>query len=244
MTGGRARVNIPTSPRPAGVLGQQTRFCLVLSQPRLVDASDLGRKRSLGDGTPQPAKLRKTEQQGTQMRQQDMLSFFSRSQLSTAKRLENQAAIALKDAQHQADAAKMHAAKKASAKSKFFSPGYRPPPAARRQEAARAAPLASSGLLGPCSPGADADFLLLPPPSGLSLRDFCTIRPEKHRRVGAIAGDVRSPAQDQGPAISAAAHRSEAPGAAPKRYILLACVGIHRTRRERAERVRAVSHQR
>ena len=86
------------------------------------------------------------------------------------------------------------------------------------------ASLASPGLLGPCSPGADANFLLLAPPSGLSLRDFCTIRPEKHRRVGAIAGDVRSPAQDQGPAISAAAHRSEAPGAAPKRYILLPLV--------------------
>jgi hypothetical protein len=80
------------------------------------------------------------------MRQQDMLSFFSRSQLSTAKRLENQAAIALKDAQHQADAAKMHAAKKASAKIKFFSPGYRPPPAARRQEAARAARRVPKGL--------------------------------------------------------------------------------------------------
>ena len=77
--------------------------------------------------------------------------------------------------------------------------------------------LASSGV---SSAGADANFLLLAPPSGLSLRDFCTIRPEKHHRVGAIAGDVRSPAQDQGAAISAAAHPSEAPGTAPKRYIL------------------------
>ena len=68
--------------------------------------------------------------------------------------------------------------------------------------------------------GADANFLLLAPPSGPSLRDSCTIRSKKHQRVRATAGDVCSPAQDQGAAISAAAHPSEAPGTAPKTYIL------------------------
>jgi hypothetical protein len=55
--------------------------------------------------------------------------------------------------------------------------------------------LASSDV---SSADADANFQLLAPPFGLSLRDFCTIRPEKHHRAGAIEGNVRSPAQDQG----------------------------------------------
>ena len=73
---------------------------------------------------------------------------------------------------------------------------------------------------GVSSADADANFQLLAPPSGLSLRDFCTIRPEKHHRAGAIAGDVRSSRKIRGAAISAAGHPPEAPGTARKGYIL------------------------
>ena len=99
--------------------------------------------------------------------------------------------------------------------------------------------LASSGV---SSADADANFQLLAPPSGLSLRNFCTIRSEKHHRAGAIAGEVRSPAQDQGAAISAARHPSEARGTARKGYRGLGCTRAGKECSAVSERNRTAFH--